>query len=53
VWGLPGAFLAVPMTLMSMMVFTQLPSTRWVAALLSNDGSPVFRKKGEMPADRK
>jgi AI-2 transport protein TqsA len=53
VWGLPGAFLAVPMTLMSMMVFTQLPSTRWVAALLSNDGSPAFRKKGEMPADRK
>lgn len=48
-WGLPGAFLAVPMTLMSMMVFTQFPSTRWVAAMLSNDGKPVFRRKGEKP----
>ena len=48
-WGLPGAFLAVPMTLMSMMVFTQFPSTRWVAAMLSNDGKPVFRRHG--PAD--
>jgi predicted PurR-regulated permease PerM len=48
-WGLPGAFLAVPMTLMSMMVFSRFPSTRFVAALLSNDGNPVFRRKGEKP----
>jgi AI-2 transport protein TqsA len=46
-WGLPGAFLAVPMTLMSMMVFAQFPSTRWVAAMLSNDGNPVFRRRTE------
>lgn len=46
-WGLPGAFLAVPMTLMSMMVFIQFPSTKWVAAMLSNDGDPVFRRSGE------
>lgn len=50
-WGLPGAFLAVPMTLMSMMVFTQFPSTRWVAAMLSNDGKPVFRQRGEREPD--
>ncbi len=43
-WGLPGAFLAVPLTLMSMMVFAQFESTKWVAAMLSNDGKPVFRK---------
>lgn len=48
-WGLPGAFLAVPMTLMSMMVFTQFPSTRWVAAMLSNDGNPVVRRRGDKP----
>ena len=48
-WGLPGAFLAVPMTLMAMMVFAQFPSTRWVAALLSNDGKPAFRRDGEKP----
>jgi AI-2 transport protein TqsA len=46
-WGVPGAFLAVPLTLMSMMVFAQFPDTRWVAALLSNDGKPVFRKPGK------
>ncbi len=52
-WGLPGAFLAVPMTLMAMMVFSQFPSTRWVAALLSNDGDPVFRQNGEPARDQK
>jgi predicted PurR-regulated permease PerM len=46
-WGIPGAFLAVPLTLMSMMVFAQFPDTSWVAALLSNDGKPVFRKPGK------
>lgn len=46
-WGIPGAFLAVPLTLMAMMVFTQFESTRWVAALLSNDGKPVFHKPGK------
>ena len=44
-WGLPGAFLAVPLTLMSMMVFAQFPNTAWVAALLSNDGETAFRKE--------
>lgn len=43
-WGLAGSFLAVPMTLMGMIVFAQFESTRWVAALLSNDGKPVFPK---------
>jgi predicted PurR-regulated permease PerM len=52
-WGLPGAFLAVPMTLMAMMVFAQFPSTRWVAALLSNDGRPVFRREGTKAPDDK
>jgi AI-2 transport protein TqsA len=45
-WGIPGAFLAVPMTLMLMMAFAQFESTRWVAAALSNDGKPSFRKSG-------
>jgi len=43
-WGIPGAFLAVPMTLMLMMVFSQFEATRWVAAALSNDGKPDFHK---------
>jgi len=43
-WGIPGAFLAVPMTLMLMMIFAQFESTRWVAAALSNDGKPDFHQ---------
>lgn len=43
-WGITGAFLAVPLTLMLMMVFAQFGSTRWIAAVLSNDGKADFRK---------
>jgi len=49
-WGLPGSFLAVPMTLMLMMVCVNFDSTRWVAVLLSSDGSPNFPKM--LPAAR-
>lgn len=45
-WGIPGAFLAVPLTLMAMMIFNEFEDTKWVAALLSNDGKPVFHKPG-------
>jgi predicted PurR-regulated permease PerM len=45
-WGIPGAFLAVPMTLMLMMIFAQFENTKWVAAILSNDGKPDFRRSG-------
>jgi predicted PurR-regulated permease PerM len=44
-WGLPGAFLAVPMTLILMMVFAQFESTLWITAMLSNDGRPSFPEK--------
>lgn len=44
-WGIPGAFLAVPLTLILLMIFAQFDSTRWIAALLSNDGQPDFRKQ--------
>ena len=45
-WGLAGAFLAVPLTLMTMMVFAQFDGTKWVAAMLSNDGRPDPVRKG-------
>lgn len=46
-WGLAGAFLAVPMTLTAMMLFNQFDGTKWVAALLSNDGrlEPMAKAK--------
>ena len=37
-WGLAGAFLAVPMTLIVMLACSHFPNARWVAVLLSNDG---------------
>lgn len=45
-WGVPGAFLAVPLTLMLMMVCAQFESTHWVAVLLSNDGRPPEPARG-------
>ncbi len=41
IWGIAGAFLAAPLTVMLMIVLAQFPSTRWIAILLSNDGKPV------------
>lgn len=37
-WGLPGAFLCVPMTAMLILVLGNIPQARWLAALLSADG---------------
>lgn len=39
-WGLPGAFLSVPMTLILMLICAKFPVSRWVAVVLSNDGEP-------------
>jgi predicted PurR-regulated permease PerM len=44
-WGIPGAFLAVPMTLMLMMICAQFENTKWVAAALSNDGNPKLDRR--------
>ena len=41
-WGLTGAFLAVPLTLIGMMICMRVPRARWLAVLLSNDGNPTF-----------
>lgn len=40
-WGIVGAFLAAPLTVMLMIVLAQFPSTRWIAVLLSADGKPT------------
>jgi len=40
-WGIVGAFLAAPITVMLMIVLAQFPSTRWIAILLSADGKPT------------
>ncbi len=45
VWGIVGAFLAAPMTVMIMIVLAQFSSTRWIAILLSADGKPTPETK--------
>ncbi len=49
-WGIPGAFLAVPLTLMLMIVCGEFENTRWVAVLLSNDGRPTFGHPSGSPS---
>ena len=39
-WGVPGAFLSTPMTVLIMAVCAQFPGTRGVAVMLSADGQP-------------
>ncbi len=41
IWGMAGAFLAAPLTVMMMIVLNQFPATRWLAILLSADGRPL------------
>jgi len=41
IWGIAGAFLAAPLTVMLMIVLAQFESTRWIAILLSADGKPI------------
>jgi predicted PurR-regulated permease PerM len=40
IWGLPGAFLSSPLTVVVMIVLAQFRSTNWIAVLLSEDGQP-------------
>jgi predicted PurR-regulated permease PerM len=40
-WGAPGAFLALPMTLILMLQFAQFPQLRWIAIFISSDGRPL------------
>ena len=40
IWGIPGMFLSAPLTVLMMILFAQSDATRWIAVLLSSDGSP-------------
>lgn len=37
-WGIVGMILAVPITSVMVIIFSQVPSTRWIAVLLSEKG---------------
>lgn len=40
-WGIPGSFLAIPLTLAIMYALAQYDRLRWIAVLISNDGTPL------------
>jgi predicted PurR-regulated permease PerM len=40
IWGVAGAFLSTPLTVMAMVILAQFDGTRWIAVLLSADGDP-------------
>lgn len=44
VWGLAGAFLSTPLTVMAMVILAQFRGTRWIAVLLSEQGDPDLLK---------
>jgi len=39
-WGLTGAFLSTPLTVMAMAILAQFSQTHWIAVLLSSNGEP-------------
>jgi AI-2 transport protein TqsA len=41
IWGIPGMFLCVPITVVLMIVLYRFERTRWIAQLLSKDGHVV------------
>ena len=40
VWGVPGAILSTPLTVLVMVIAAQFQSSRWLAILISHDGAP-------------
>jgi len=46
-WGIPGAFLAVPLTLALMFFLAQHDGLRWLAVLVSNNGDPLPELRGD------
>jgi AI-2 transport protein TqsA len=44
-WGLPGALLSTPLTVMIMSVTAAVPKLRWIAVLLSREGDPLSAER--------
>ena len=40
IWGVTGAFLSTPLTVMAMAIMAEFRGSRWIAVLLSADGDP-------------
>jgi AI-2 transport protein TqsA len=51
IWGLTGAFLSTPLTVMTMVILAQFPGSRWIAILLSEDGDPLRLRNEQSAAE--
>jgi len=49
VWGIPGAFLSIPLTVCLLIVFSHIPNLRPLAILMSQDGSLVNKAQSDPP----
>ncbi len=48
-WGIPGAFLSVPITVCVMIVLSHVPGAKWAAVLMSGDGKLVSQEAPAAP----
>jgi AI-2 transport protein TqsA len=55
IWGLTGAFLSTPLTVMAMVILAQFDGSRWIAVILSADGDPqqLKNKRPNEPTEEK
>jgi predicted PurR-regulated permease PerM len=51
IWGLAGAFLSTPLTVVCLVILAQFPGSRWIAVLISGDGDPSELKQASPDAD--
>jgi AI-2 transport protein TqsA len=46
-WGMPGAFIGIPVTIALFTIWEQNPSTRWIAKLMSTSGAASDTQLGK------
>ncbi|MCY4481175.1 MAG: AI-2E family transporter, partial [Rhodospirillales bacterium] len=49
IWGIPGMFLCVPITVIAMIIFAHFPRTRPIAIMLSTDGRVAWGESEPRP----
>lgn len=49
-WGMVGAFLSTPLTVMAIAIMAEFRGSRWLAILLSSDGAPYPEEEDQHPA---
>ena len=49
IWGMPGMFLCVPITVIAMIIFAHFPRTRPITVMLSTDGRVAWGESEPRP----